>query len=116
VLRLAADENVDARVLRGLLLRARDLDVVRAQDAGLSGATDPQVLAWAAVEQRVLLSHDVRTMTAFAAERLTRGEPMMGLVILPQTEAIGLVLDALEELITSREANTVNGQILYLKL
>ena len=115
MLRLAADENVDGRVLRGLLLRLRDLDVVRAQDAGLSGASDPQVLAWAAVEQRLLLSHDVRTMTAFAAERIARGEAMTGLVILPQTEAIGLVLDALEELITSQQADAVRGQILYLK-
>ena len=116
MLRIAADENVDARVLRGLLLRLPELDVERAQDAGLSGATDRQVLAWAAVEQRVLLSHDVRTMTAFAAERMARGEPMTGLVILPQTEAIGLALDALEELITGRQADAVRGQILYLKL
>ena len=41
---------------------------------------------------------------------------MTGLVILPQTEAIGLVLDALEELITGRQADAVRGQILYLKL
>jgi len=116
VLRLAADENVDGRVLRGLLLRLRNLDVVRAQDAGLAGASDPQVIAWAAVEERVLLTHDVRTMTAFAAERLAKSEPMTGLVILPQTEAIGLVLDALEELITSRHADDLRGQILYLKL
>lgn len=116
MLRLGADENLDGRVLRGLLLRLRDLDVVRAQDVGLAGATDPEVLAWAALDQRVLLSHDVRTMTAFAAERLANGEPMTGLVILPQTEAIGLVLDALEELVTSRQADDVRGQILYLKL
>ena len=116
MLRVAADENFDARVLRGLLLRLRELDVVRVQDAGLSGTDDPAVLAWAAVEERVLLSHDVRTMTAFAAERIASGEPMTGLVILPQTEAIGLVLDALEELITSSQADAVHGQILYLKL
>jgi predicted nuclease of predicted toxin-antitoxin system len=116
VLRLAADENLDARVLRGLLLRLRELNVVRVQDAGLSGADDPEVLAWAAGEERVLLSHDVRTMTAFAAERITKSEPMAGLVILPQTEAIGLVLDALEELITSGQEDAMRGQILYLKL
>lgn len=116
MLRLATDENVDGRVLRGLLLRLRDLDVVRAQDVGLAGAADPEVLTWAAGDQRVLLSHDVRTMTAFAAERLANGKPMAGLVILPQTEAIGLVLDALEELVTSRQSDEMRGQILYLKL
>jgi hypothetical protein len=35
MLRLATDEDFNNRILRGLLHRAPDLDVVRAQDAGL---------------------------------------------------------------------------------
>jgi predicted nuclease of predicted toxin-antitoxin system len=87
MLPLAADENVDGRVVRGLLLRLPELDLLRVQDAGLSGAEDPRILAWAASEGRVLLTHDVSTMTAFAAERLQSGEAMPSVVILPQTEA-----------------------------
>ena len=40
MLRLAADENFNADIVRGLLRRLPDLDIVRVQDAGLSGADD----------------------------------------------------------------------------
>ncbi len=53
VVRLAADENFNADILRGLLRRKPDLDIVRVQDAGLSGADDPTVLEWAAREGQV---------------------------------------------------------------
>ena len=36
MLRLAADENFNADIVRGLLWRLPDLDIVRVQDAGLS--------------------------------------------------------------------------------
>jgi Domain of unknown function (DUF5615) len=48
MLRLAADENLNGDIVRGLLRRNPKLDVVRIQDAGLSGADDPSVLEWAA--------------------------------------------------------------------
>ena len=65
-LRFLVDEDFDNDIMRGLLRRLPTLDVVRAQDVGLSGQPDPIVLAWAAQEDRVLLTHDVSTMTAHA--------------------------------------------------
>jgi predicted nuclease of predicted toxin-antitoxin system len=112
---LAADENVDGRVLRGLRLRLPHLDIVRVQDVGLGGEDDRNILAWAAGEDRVLLTHDVSTMTAFAGARLKAGEPMAGVVILPQTEAIGAVIAALRELIEGHEPGEMRSRILYLK-
>lgn len=44
MLRLAADENFNNDILRGLLRRAPDLDIVRVQDTHISGANDPTVL------------------------------------------------------------------------
>jgi hypothetical protein len=38
MLRLAADENFNADIIRGLRRRLPELDVVRVQDVGLSGA------------------------------------------------------------------------------
>ena len=115
MLRLAADENVDARVVRGLLLRLVRVDLIRVQGAGLAGASDPEILAWAASEGRVLLTHDIRTMIGFAGERLAQGQPMPGLVVMPQTESIGLVLDALEQLVRTNDADDLTGRILYLR-
>ncbi len=75
MLRLAADENFNNDIIRGLLRRIPSTDIVRIQDVGLSGADDPAVLAWAAQENRVTLTHDVSTMTKYAYERLATAIP-----------------------------------------
>jgi len=64
MLRLLADENFNDDIVRGLWLRQPDLDMVRVQDAGLAGADDPDVLAWAALNHRIVLTHDRATMFA----------------------------------------------------
>ena len=74
MIRLAADENFDNDIVRGLLRRKPGVDIVRVQDAGLSGAADPTVLEWAAREDRIVLTHDVSTMTRHAYERVQAGE------------------------------------------
>ena len=48
MLRLIADENLNNGIVRGLLRRRPDLDIIRVQDAGLSAADDATVLEWAA--------------------------------------------------------------------
>ncbi len=78
MLRLAADENFNNDILRGVLRRNAATDIVRIQDAGLSGADDPTVLEWAAQTGRVLLTHDVATITRYAYERVRDGKPMPG--------------------------------------
>lgn len=78
MIRFAADENLNSDIIRGIHRRSPKVDVVRVQDAGLSGADDPAVLAWAAEEDRVLLTHDVTTMTRYAYERLKAGRRMPG--------------------------------------
>lgn len=41
MLRLLADENFNGDIVRALLLRQPDLDIVRVQDVGLAGIGDP---------------------------------------------------------------------------
>ena len=79
MLRLAADENFNGDIVRGLLRRQPDLDLLRVQDALPSGKDDPSVLEWAAGERRVLLTHDVTTMTRHAYDRVRAGQPMPGI-------------------------------------
>jgi predicted nuclease of predicted toxin-antitoxin system len=73
---LAADENFDGDIVRGLLRRQSSLDVVRVIDVGLGAADDPTILEWAAREGRILLTHDVKTMPRHAYERLEAGLPV----------------------------------------
>jgi hypothetical protein len=42
--RLLADENFNGAIVRGLLRRNPEVDVVRVQDVGLTGSDDPTVL------------------------------------------------------------------------
>jgi hypothetical protein len=41
MLRLLPDENFNGDIVRALLLRQPDLDIVRVQDVGLAGVGDP---------------------------------------------------------------------------
>ena len=51
MLGLLADENFNGDIMRALLLRQPDLDILRVQDVGLAGVGDPDILAWASREQ-----------------------------------------------------------------
>lgn len=66
MLLLVSDENFNDDIVRGLLRRKPDLDIVRVQDVGLRGADDPSVLEWAAREDRVVLTHDAAMMAHYA--------------------------------------------------
>ncbi len=95
MLRLAADENFNAGVVRGLRRRYPDLDLVRIQDVGLSGADDPTVLAWAARERRVLLTHDVTTLVGLALTRVMEGNPMAGVIAVASRAPVGAAIEDL---------------------
>lgn len=56
MLRLLIDQDFNHHVLRGLTARIPALDPVTARQAGLSNAPDPDLLAWAASEDRVLVT------------------------------------------------------------
>jgi len=43
LLRLAADENFNYDIVRGVLRRNPEVDIVRIQDVALSGTDDPTV-------------------------------------------------------------------------
>jgi len=96
MLRLLADENFNADIVRGLLLRQVDLDIIRAQEVGLARADDPGVLDWAAENDRIVLTHDRTTMPDYAYRRVTAGKVMPGVFVLndrvPVSQAIQEVL------------------------
>ena len=66
MVRWLADDNFTNDILRGLYRENRDIDIIHAQEAGLAGTDDETLLAWAATQDRVLLTHDVSTITAYA--------------------------------------------------
>lgn len=93
MLGLAADENFNNDIVRGLLRRRPDLNILRVQNAGLSGASDPEVLAWAAQEGRILLTHDVSTITRHAYARVQAGLRMPGVFQIGRDIPIGVAIE-----------------------
>lgn len=116
MIRLMADENFNMKIVRALRRRIPELDVVRVQDVGLGGMDDPQILEWAAREGRVLLTHDVETMTGFAYDRLRAGKPMSGVLEIREDLPIGPVLEDLVLLILAGTPEDLDGQVKYLPL
>jgi predicted nuclease of predicted toxin-antitoxin system len=95
MLRLASDEDFHGAVVRGLLRRDPGLDLVRIQDAGIRTADDQTILAWAAANDRILLTHDRHTMPAVAAERIRLGLPMPGILVVKKVS----VREMIEEIL-----------------
>lgn len=116
MLAFLADENFNADIVRGLLRRRGDFDIVTVPDVGLAAAPDPQVLEWAAAQGRVVVTHDVNTMPAFAFERVAAGLPMPGVVAVADALPIGPVID---DLLILSEASLVGeweNQVIYLPI
>ena len=116
MLRLAADENFNNDIVRGLLRRKPELDIVRIQDVGLSGADDPAVLEWAAREGRVLLTHDVTTMTRYTYERVRAGQSMPGVFEVRRAIPIGRAIEDVLLLAECSFEAEWEGQVRYLPL
>ena len=56
--RFIADEGFNRLIVRGLRDRNPDVSIILVQDAGLTGATDPDILEWAAREGLIVMTHD----------------------------------------------------------
>lgn len=81
MLSLLSDENFNGDIVRGLFLRHPNLDLLRVQDVGLRQSNDPAILAWAAANNRILLTHDRATIPDFAYKRLVNEEEMAGVFV-----------------------------------
>ncbi|MDQ2809198.1 MAG: DUF5615 family PIN-like protein [Chloroflexota bacterium] len=116
MLRLLADENLDMAVVRSLLRLIPRLDLVRAQAVGLGSVPDETVRAWAAQENRILLTHDRKTMPPIANGRIAAGQAMPGVIIIPWTAAVGPVIEDLLLAIGASEATDWKNKLEYLPL
>jgi predicted nuclease of predicted toxin-antitoxin system len=112
--RFLADEDFDNDIVRGLLRRCPTLDIVRVQDVTLSGQPDPVILEWAAKEGRILLTHDVSTLTAHAI--IQNGLPMPGVFAVSQDIPIGQAIEDLLLIAKCSLEGEWEGQVRYLPL
>jgi len=102
VLCLLIDHDFNDRILHGLRLRVPKLDAVVARTIGFEQTPDVALLAWAAAEKRIVLSHDVQTMP--------------GLVVVPQRVPIGHAVEELTMVVLCSDQSEWQNLIIYLPL
>jgi predicted nuclease of predicted toxin-antitoxin system len=94
-IRFQADADLNQIILQAVIRREPALDFQTAAAAGLTGLRDPVVLALAAREGRVLVTHDQKTMPRHFAAFIAN-ETSPGVLIIPQQL---LVATAVEDLL-----------------
>src|ERR1044071_1802680 len=116
MIRLLTDENVDNNILRGLARRLPHLDFVSVRDVGLGGSSDLVLLKWAANEQRIILTHDIKTLVRDANQLVAQGEPMAGVIFVPDRLGIGRAINDLVSVLEDATESSMRNSVKYLPL
>ncbi len=90
--RFQADADLNEDIVKGVLRREPRIDFQTATSARLRGLSDLEVLALAAQEDRILVSHDRRTMPQTFAEFI-RTETSPGLFLVSQKADLLLTIE-----------------------
>ena len=114
--RLLADENLDLSIVVGLKRIMTDRDILRVQDVGLRGISDPGLLAWAAKEERVLITHDVNTVTAALKQRIKAGLSSPGVIIVRKLAPIGQSIRDLHVMLEASAPDDLRDQVSFVPI
>jgi len=109
--RLALDEDV--RPLLGRLLRDRGWDAVSVIDVGRAGLSDPEQLAWASGDARVLVTHNGADFARLAVQWLANSTAHAGICILKQGPVGGHLRALLGALTARPRAKDWTSQIVW---
>jgi len=92
--RFLADADFNQKIILGLLRREPTIDFQTASQGDVIGRPDPEVLAIAARENRILISHDLGTMPAHFT-RFTETQSGPGLILVSQEIDMGTAIEDL---------------------
>ena len=110
-----ADNDLNQKIVAIVLRREPMIDFQTAAQANLHGLDDLTVLSLATFENRLLISHDQRTMPDYFAEFISENQSS-GLLIAPQTVAVNIVVEEIIMIWTASEAEEWKNRIAYLPL
>ena len=86
-IKFQADADLNQNIVNAVVRIDSKIDFQTAINANLKGLTDIQVLALAANQKRVLVSHDQRTMPNYFAEFISNNKSY-GVLIVPKTLSV----------------------------
>jgi predicted nuclease of predicted toxin-antitoxin system len=110
-----ADADLNQIIVSAVVRRVMEIDFRTATAARLAGVRDPEVLARAARDGRVLVTHDQSTMPQhFAAFIAQQDSP--GVIIVPRHHPLNQIVNDLILIWTATEAEEWVNRIAYLPL
>lgn len=114
-IRFQADADLNLTIVHATLRREPVIDFQTAGVAGLSGQRDIDVLAIAAQQQRVLITHDQKTMPWHFAQFISQ-QISSGVLVVPQHLPISVVVDELLLIWGASGSEEWTNRISYLPL
>ncbi len=115
-MRFLADENFNGKLLAGRRAELPELDAIRVQDTDQVGSSDPDLLLWAAEQNRILIAHDAQTIAGYAYDRVRQGLPMPGIIEVRISKRLGSIIDDLTLMIAASVPGEFENQVRYIPL
>jgi Domain of unknown function (DUF5615) len=112
-IKLQADEDFNERIVRGLRRREAAMDFQSASVGRVLRQPDREVLALPAAGNRVLVSHDRKSMLRHFA-RFIASQTSPGLIIVSQDLEIGIAIEQLLLVWSVLEAEELTNRPLFL--
>lgn len=113
-LRFLADHDLNEHIVTGVKRLNPDIVFVRVRDVGLDGASDHEVLVFAARESFCVVSHDVNTMTSAAAATIDAGQQFPGLFLVRQTTPVRMAIETLVLVWSVSDHDEWRNQVVFL--
>jgi hypothetical protein len=114
--RFLANHDLSEAIILGVTRREPLIEFHRLRDLGLANRPDSEVLEFAASQGLLVVSHDVNTMTAHAAARISSGQTLPGIFLAHQSESVGTVIEELILIWTASEAEEWVNQVTFLPI
>jgi hypothetical protein len=114
--RFLADHDLNEQIVTGVLPREPALACVRARDVGMSEHLDAEVLAYAADNGFIVVSHDVNTTPSAAYAQMSSGQEMSGLLMVKQSNPVGAIIACLILIWSASQAEEWENQVCFLPL
>lgn len=113
------DANFNLHIVTGLRRRIPGVDIVTAQQLGLTTLPDPQLLDAARVLNRILLTHDRKCMPAHFTDHLAHlpaGQHSPGVMTVEQTLPVGAAIEAIRLVALCSSHDEWRDQFVFLPL
>jgi hypothetical protein len=94
MIRFLADASLHDGIVTGCLRPEPAIDFLSAHEATLEGVPDPEVLAFATSQNRILVTSDLRTMPRHFGDFLEANSQCSGVFLVKQRVPLADVIDA----------------------